>query len=82
MQKGQIIANVIMFILVGALAGWMWNWKGLWFGVGLSCVVETLQLVTSKGLCEFDDVFHNAVGTAIGVGIILLGRKLMKGKNE
>ncbi len=47
----------------------MWNWKGLWFGVGLSCVVDLLQLVTSRGLCEFDDVMHNAVGTVIGVGV-------------
>ena len=70
-QKGQIIANVIMFIPVGVLAGWMWTWKGLWFGVGLSCGVELLQLVTSRGLCEFDDVIHNAVGTVIGVGIVV-----------
>lgn len=73
MQKGQIIANVIMFIPVGVLSGWMWNWKGMWFGVGLSFGVELLQLVTSKGLCEFDDVMHNAAGIVIGVGIVVAG---------
>lgn len=51
-----------------------WHW--------LSCVVELLQLVTSRGSCEFDDVIHNAVGTAVGVGIILLGRKLFRGEAE
>ncbi len=60
----------------------MWNWKGLWFGDGLSCVVEMLQLVMGRGLCEFDDVFHNVVGTAVGVGVVLLGCKLFEGESE
>ena len=77
-QKGQIIANVIMFIPVGILAGWAWKWKGLWFGAGLSCVVELLQLMTSRGLCEFDDVIHNVIGAAIGVGIVVTGKVVMK----
>lgn len=77
-QKDQIIANVIMFIPVGVPAGWMWKWKGLGFGVGLSCAVEMLQLITSRGLCEFDDVMHNAVGTVIGVGIVVAGKVVMK----
>ncbi len=81
-QKGQIIANVIMFIPVGILAGWLWRWKGLWFGIGLSCVVELLQMMTSRGLCEFDDVLHNAVGTVIGEGIVMLGCKLFRGEVE
>lgn len=77
-QKGQIIANVIMFIPVGILAGWLWNWKGLGFGVGLSCVVEMLQLITSRGLCEFDDVIHNVIGAVIGVGVVVAGKVVMK----
>lgn len=47
-------------------------------GVGLSCIVEIMQFMTSRGLCEFDDVIHNAVGTAIGVSaamIIKLSKK-------
>lgn len=77
-QRGQIIANVIMFVPVGVLAGRIWRWKGLGFGVGLSCAVEMLQLITSRGLCEFDDVIHNAVGTVIGVGIVVAGKVVMK----
>ena len=77
-QRGQIIANVIMFVPVGVLAGRIWRWKGLGFGVGLSCAVEMLQLITSRGLCEFDDVMHNAVGTVIGVGIVVAGKVVMK----
>ena len=78
MQKGQIIANVIMFIPVGVLSGWMWNWKGMWFGVGLSFEVELLQLVTSRGLCEFDDVIHNVVGTVIGVRVAYVTVQITK----
>ena len=70
-----------MFIPIGILVGWMWNWKGLWFGVGLSCVVEMLQLVMGRGLCEFDDVFHNMVGAIIGVGVAMICRKLL-GESE
>lgn len=82
MQKIQIIANVIMFIPVGILAVWLWNWKGLLVGVDLNCVVELLQLVTSKGLCEFDDVFHNLVGTADGVSAVLVISILFRGEAE
>jgi hypothetical protein len=80
-QRGQIIANVIMFIPIGILAGWLWKWKGLWVAAGLSVFIEVLQLITARGLCEFDDVFHNMIGAVIGVGIVMVGRKLL-GESE
>ena len=81
MQKEQILTNVIMFVPVGVLAGSIWRWKGLWTAAGLSIAIELLQLVTSRGLCEFDDVIHNMVGAVIGVGIVMIGRKLL-GESE
>ena len=81
-QRGQIIANVIMFVPVGVLAGRIWRWKGLWVAAGLSVLIEVLQLVTSRGLCELDDVFHNVIGAVIGVGVVMIGRKLFKGEAE
>lgn len=76
-QKEQILTNVAMFIPIGALAGWLWKWKGLWFAVGLSLLVEVLQLITSRGLLEFDDVLHNMIGAVVGVGIVMVvGKKL------
>ena len=81
-QRGQILTNVIMFVPVGVLVGWIWRWKGLWAAAGLSIFIEILQLITARGLCEFDDVIHNMIGTAIGVGIVMLGRKLFKGETE
>ena len=81
MQQNQILANVIMFLPVGVLAGRIWRWRGLWVAAGLSAAIEILQLITARGLCEFDDVIHNMVGAAIGVGIVMIGRKLL-GESE
>ena len=75
-QREQILTNVVMFIPIGVLAGWLWQWKGLRFAVGLSVGIEVLQLITSRGLCEFDDVIHNIMGALIGVGIVILVRRI------
>jgi len=81
-QQNQILTNVIMFVPVGVLIGWIWRWRGLWAAAGLSVFIEILQLVTARGLCEFDDVFHNMIGAVIGVGVVMIGRKLFKGEAE
>ena len=75
-QRNQILTNVIMFAPVGVLTGHLWKWKGLWVAAGLSITIELLQLITARGLCEFDDVIHNIIGAVIGVGIVMIGRKL------
>ena len=45
---------------------------------GLSLLVEVLQLITSRGLLEFDDVFHNMIGAVVGVGIVMVVGKELK----
>lgn len=81
MQQNQILANVIMFLPVGVLAGRIWRWRGLWVAAGLSMGIEILQLITARGLCEFDDIFHNMIGAVIGIGVVMIGRKLL-GESE
>lgn len=81
-QQNQILTNVIMFVPVGVLVGWIWRWRGLWFAAGLSVFIEVLQLITARGLCEFDDVMHNVIGAVFGVGVVMIGRKLFKGETE
>lgn len=76
-QKNQILANVVMFIPVGVLVGRLWKWRGLIVAVGLSCVIELLQLMTQRGLMEFDDVIHNSLGALIGVGTVELIRRII-----
>ena len=38
-------------------------------GFVFSSVIELSQLVLKRGLCEFDDVFHNTLGCVIGYGV-------------
>ena len=77
-QQGQILTNVLMFVPVGVIAGRIWRWKGLWVAAGLSIVIELLQLLTARGLCEFDDVLHNVLGAVIGIGIVILVEKVSR----
>ena len=43
--------------------------------VGLSLIIEVLQLVLKLGLFEFDDLFHNTLGAVIGYGVWRMIRK-------
>lgn len=76
-QKKQIIANVLMFIPLGFLAGSLWKWKGGVIGVGFSVAIELIQLISKRGLFEFDDILHNTLGTLIGVSIHMLAETLV-----
>ena len=41
-------------------------------------LVERAQLVSFRGLFEFDDVIHNALGTAIGILLVLGLRRMLR----
>ena len=41
-------------------------------------LIELAQLLRFCGLFEFDDVIHNALGTAVGVLLVLGIRRLLK----
>ncbi len=43
-----------------------------------SVLMEAAKLVSFRGLFEFDDVMHNALGTAVGVLIVRGIRRLVK----
>ena len=81
-QHRQILINVAMFVPVGLLTGKMWKWKGLAVAAGMSICVELLQLLTSRGLCEFDDMMHNMIGAAIGTGIVMFGQWILERRNK
>lgn len=77
-QKEQILANVLAYIPLGLISGRLWKRKGLLAGIGLSVTSELLQLVTHRGLFEFDDIIHNTLGTLIGVAIYIIIEKVIK----
>ena len=71
----EILLNIILFIPVGLLAP---KWKTVGLAAGYSMLIELAQLVSFRGLFEFDDVMHNALGTAIGVLLVLGFRRVMQ----
>ena len=53
----------------------------MWVAFGLSSAIELLQLITARGLCEFDDVMHNMIGAAIGT-VLVIAFQVVKKKIE
>lgn len=65
--------NIALGVPLGFLLSFIMNSRS-WWKVGLvgflfSSVIELNQLIFKRGLCEFDDVFHNTLGCVIGYGI-------------
>ena len=54
-------------VVLGRKIGWK---EGLLIGFGTSSVIEILQLITCRGLFEFDDIVHNGLGCMLGVLLI------------
>ena len=78
----EIRANVLLFIPIGFLLPMVIK-KPVWLspiiGIGISVIIELIQLLTHRGLCETDDVISNTIGFLIGFaafwlikGIVLL----------
>ena len=70
------IMNVVVFVPVGLLLSSVsrrlkW-WMVLLIGFGISVSIEALQYFFHKGFSEFDDVFHNTLGCAIGIIIVAI----------
>lgn len=76
--KNEILANIFVYTPIGVLAGHLWKWKGILFGIGLSVLTEVLQLTTYRGWFELDDLFNNSLGALIGVAIYIVGMKIYK----
>lgn len=67
--------NCILLFPVGALLPIIANhkvkcYRALLFGVLVSAVIETSQLIFMRGLFEWDDMIHNGFGCMIGSMII------------
>ena len=70
--RQQIIANILMFIPVGLFGANIWKWKAILLSMSFSAMIELTQLITKRGLFEFDDIIHNTLGAAIGVVFIMM----------
>lgn len=80
------VLNVIMLFPMGVLlpivleddAGNKKFRRAISIGFLTSLAIEFLQLVTKRGLFEFDDIFHNTFGVAIGYWLFWKMRKNRK----
>lgn len=75
----EIVLNIIMLVPFGFLLPILFppmkkGWLTYLTGFGLSLVIESIQLVTGKGLFEVDDLIDNTIGSMIGYGLFILVR--------
>lgn len=82
-QGRQILLNILFFIPFGVLIPLCVNGsRKQKFTITvvsaclLSGIVEFLQLILKLGFAEFDDVFDNTLGAAIGAVLVLILMKL------
>ena len=67
----EVLLNYILLlpggVLLPIMCGKVFHWyHGLIFGFLISSGIETLQLITCRGLFEFDDIIHNSIGCMAG----------------
>lgn len=79
----QMIYNVLVFIpwgiLLPEIVSVARKFRSVVLStVGISFVIEVVQLVFRLGLFEFDDVFHNTLGAVIGYGVWWICRNCMR----
>lgn len=76
----EIRANVLLFIPIGFLLPMVIK-KPVWLphiiGIGISVIIELIQLITHRGLCETDDVLSNSIGFLIGFAFFWLIKGLV-----
>lgn len=70
MLKENLLNCVLLFpmgILLPIVLRKKISWiKGFLYGFFVSAIIETCQLILKRGLFEWDDMIHNAVGCMIG----------------
>ncbi len=81
----HILMNCIMFIPIGILYPFLYEQcrrkvyiSAISFGLLLSVLIETCQLIFRYGTCDIDDILSNFLGTVIGTGIAGIWNKMKK----
>jgi hypothetical protein len=72
----EFTANVLLFVPMGVLftlllGRWRW-WLALVIGMGSTLTIEFVQLFLPARVSDARDLLANTLGTAIGIGIVLL----------
>ena len=78
----EVFWNVVLFIPIGFLFMLLLTFKHkrivtVIIGFLLTASIELIQLIFHRGYFEFDDIFHNTLGTVIGIGVYLIVVKVL-----
>lgn len=71
----NIVGNLIWFVPLGMLLGRGRLVRALALGAGTSVCIELLQFLLRTGVTDVDDIILNALGAAIGWGVMRIWRK-------
>ena len=83
----NVLLNVAMFGPLGFLLPLMGKKFRKWYvtipvGFATSLAIELLQFAMYRGICDVDDLFCNALGTAVGYFVIMVMLSLFNGKGK
>ena len=83
----EVLLNCVLLFPAGMLLPLIFSrplkwYQGLLFGAIVSGCIELLQLITCRGLFEFDDIFHNSLGCMVGCIVCSLIWKRLKRKKK
>ncbi|MBQ7926336.1 MAG: VanZ family protein [Lachnospiraceae bacterium] len=70
-NNAYFIENILLFIPLGFFYGWVVKMRSsciasLLLGISFSFCIESLQLVTGRGVFQVDDILTNGVGMLVG----------------
>lgn len=79
----EIAWNIILFIPIGVLLMLAISYKNKVFIAIASCflmssLIEVIQLLSHRGLFEYDDIVHNTLGATLGVCVYQLVSLIVK----
>ena len=71
--RSNFLGNILLFIPIGflfpiATGKQKWYWT-IGVGCSFSLIIETIQLITSLGYFDPDDIMLNTLGVVIGYGL-------------
>lgn len=82
----EVFWNVVLFVPPGLMVSALFKrpWLSVIIGVLMSAAIEVAQLLTRRGLFEFDDIIYNSVGAVIGFLLYLLLKRIgqREGRDE
>ncbi len=73
----NVLLNIALFVPPGVLLPLLWKPFRRWYamlldGFGCSLLIELMQLLTARGMCDVDDLFTNTLGAMLGWCVSML----------